>query len=659
MAYLNDEEELGRVEIAPETGQVGTWGTWVATYTAGPQGVAEGGGVQIALPVRWHQWLRNATRRLQTVDPTAPFYVTARSSRDDVGLGCKIPGETDNEYAKHPRLNLGGTRSMSRYGWTVSVTLERGALRPGDAIDVVYGDKSGGGRGFTPPLYAGSPEVVHAAVDATGEGEYRMLPRESLPLLSHTPGPPVELLIVLPSRSVVGERGSARLVALDEYQNPVSAPDILVRLVVAEGEAVLEPSAIDLGGPATLGSCEVAFTPIAPGVVRVRGTSEDGNLHSLSNPSKVYPEPPGERLYWGDIHSHSQYSEDGTGTDDDQFRYARHGSLLDVFAASDHNGRGSLNVDDWRQTVEDTIRWYEPGRFVTVFGFESSYGKPYGHHNVYYADPEGAFWQLEDMTLEEAWERGTPGEMLTIPHHTGGTMGAPPSGVNHDWSIHDPRFRTNAEIYSSHGHSEEYAPNHPLSMEVSDFTFQGSQDPGNYLQDAWLAGLKLGVIASSDNHMSQPGKEGFGTMAVWAPELTRQAVFDAIRERRTYGTTGSRIYLEFYVNGRPMGSDIEIAPGERARVQVEVLGTSPLRWVEVLRADLDRPDEGFEVVHREWSSGWSGPPFGSKPMTDVQLYWTDDSPPPNGMYYVRVRQSDIVHGRVAEGWSSPVWVRAV
>ena len=39
--------------------------------------------------------------------------------------------------------------------------------------------------------------------------------------------------------------------------------------------------------------------------------------------------------------------------------------------------------------------------------------------------------------------------------------------------------------------------------------------------------------------------EGFGVMAVYAPELTREAVFDAIRQRRTYGTTGCRLLLDF------------------------------------------------------------------------------------------------------------------
>ena len=642
-----------RLAISPNTGRVGTWGTWVATFTVGSTGIAKGGGIRVALPNRWHQWHRNSARRLQTWDPTEAFYVTARTDRDDVRLSCKIPGATADEYSKAgDKLALGGVHERSRYGWTVCVTLDEGSLVEGDTIEVVYGDKSQGGRGFTPPLFAGSPELVHAAVDPTGEGEYVLLADENLPVLYHTPGPAVELLIVLPSIIVVGEQAVLRMVALDQNQNGVPSPDTVVRLALEEGEAELPVTSVNLGGPETLGSCTTTFWPTTAGVLRIKGTSADGALYSRSNASVVVEAPPVERLYWGDLHSHSHYSFDGSGTGDDHFRYARYAALLDVYSASDHSDRRSLRPELWRQNIEYTERWHQAGTFATLFGFEASYDWPVGHHNVYYPHAEGAFWQIEQLELEEAWRQGTPGDMLTIPHHTGATMGAPPGETRIDWTIHDERFRTTAEIYSSHGHSEEWAPNHPLSFDVVDFTWQGPQDPGSYLQDAWLMGLKLGVIASSDNHASQPGKEGFGAVGVWAPELTREAVFEAIRKRRTYGSTGSRIYLELFANGEPMGSEIELARKEPVEVRVSVLGTGPLRWTEILRADLDRPDEGFSVVRREWYPGASA-------VRGATVEWTDEAPPDSGIYYVRTRQQDLVHGRVAEAWSSPVWTRVV
>ncbi len=652
--------ETGALTIAPNTGRAGDWGSWVVTYTVGAAGIATGGGLRVALPERWHQWWRNSARRVQSVDPTAPFYVTAHADRPGVRLRCEVVDASDAEYVKTFRANVGYPPS-SRYAWTVAATVSEGALRAGDTINVVYGDVSRGGRGFTPPLWSGSPERVRAAVDATGEGEYTLLPDGALPWLNNEPGPPVELLLVLESRAAVGREMRARMVALDEFHNPVPAPETAIHLVVESGAATLAENPVKLGNASTWGCQEFWVTPTESGALRIRGTSHDGRLYGLSNPSKVVAsaeaseETPETGLFWGDIHSHSQYSWDGTGTRDDHFRYARYASLLDVYCASDHNDRRSMSQDDWRQNVAYTEKWNEPGAFATILGYEASFGAPYGHHNVYYRGGEGPLYYNDEETLEDIWRRGErenlTGAMFTIPHHTGG-FARPGGGVKHDWRIDNPSFRPSIEIYSSHGLSEEHAPDHPLSMDVSDFTFNGPGDPGNYTVDAWLAGLKLGVIGSSDNHGAQPGKEGFGTLAVWAPELTREAAFDAIRDRRTYGTTGSRIYLEFTVNGEPMGGETTIAAGQPVAVRVEALGTGPLRWIHVLRADLDQPDAGFSVVHQEWFPGSSAP-------LDFSLDWTDDNPPARAIYYARVRQRDLVHGRVAQAWSSPVWVTRV
>ncbi len=657
MPRSEDASETGTVAITPDSGRAGTWGTWVVTYTVGAAGIAIGGGLQVALPQRWHQWWRNSARRVQSVDPTAPFFVTAHADRPSVHLGCEVLDATEGEYAKTYRRNV-GYPTGSRYAWTVQVNVVEGALQAGDTITVIYGDMSHGGRGFTPPLWTGSPERVRAAVDHSGAGTFTLLPDAALPWLHSEPGPPVELSIVLDSCGVVGRSTRVRMVALDEFHNPVPAPDTVVYLVVETGAATIRENPVKLSDASTWGCREFSLTPTEEGVLRLRGTTQDGILYSFSNPCKVLaasasgPDAASDGLFWGDIHSHSNYSWDGTGTRDDHFRYARYASLLDVYSATDHNDRRSMSQEDWQQNVAYTKKWHEPGVFATILGYEASFGAPYGHHNVYYRGGEGRLYYHDEENPEEIWQRGErgnlAGEMFTIPHHTGG-FARPGGGVKHDWSIHDPRFRPSIEIYSSHGLSEEYAPDHPISMDVSDFTFNGPGDPGNYTVDAWLAGLKLGTIGSSDNHGSQPGKEGFGTMAVWAPELTREAAFDAIRNRRTYGSTGSRIYLEFTVNGEPMGGETTVAAEQPVAVHVEALGTGPLRWIHILRGDLDQPKTGFSVVHQEWFPGSSAP-------LDFTLDWTDESPPARAIYYVRVRQRDLVHGRVAQAWSSPIWV---
>ena len=73
---------------------------------------------------------------------------------------------------------------------------------------------------------------------------------------------------------------------------------------------------------------------------------------------------------------------------------------------------------------------------------------------------------------------------------------------------------------------------------------------------------QIGFTAASDNHLSQPGytapkgkglSQRGGLGAVLGAELTRDELFDNMRQRLTYATTGDRIILQTNVNGLEMG----------------------------------------------------------------------------------------------------------
>jgi hypothetical protein len=123
-----------------------------------------------------------------------------------------------------------------------------------------------------------------------------------------------------------------------------------------------------------------------------------------------------------------------------------------------------------------------------------------------------------------------------------------------------------------------------------------------------------------------------GLCAIWAPELTREALFRAIMRRHCYGTTGARIIVRFAVDGRPMGSDV-VPNGPTVRAAVEVAGTEELKTVEIVSAG--------KVVH-------------ALPLTrgEARLSETIDLPAQaGGHYYLRVTQFD---GERA--WTSPVFI---
>ncbi|MGH2367524.1 MAG: hypothetical protein ACRDI2_04940, partial [Chloroflexota bacterium] len=353
-------DEFGRVSVTPDRGRVGEWGTWTVRFTAGEGGITAGGGIRIALPDRWNQWWRNSARRVQATEPAEPFYVSAHAGRGDVRLRCEVEeqapfaGDGTDEYVKRSRTDIAGR--PSRYTWVVRVTVEAGALGVGDWIDVRFGDRSAGSRGFTPPLWVGSAEQVRAAVDATGRGEFVLLPDQALPLLYAEAGEPVELAVIIPSTTVVDEPAEAMVVALDAHQNPVCRPGLRATIRVVDGKADLPADTVTLDDPEPWGSARLRFTPKASGIIRLRGQSDDGRLFSVSNPSRCSAEAPAERVYWGDLHSHSHYSWDATGAADDHFRYARDVAGLEVYGNADHGE--SLSPEEWEAVIALNAQHY-------------------------------------------------------------------------------------------------------------------------------------------------------------------------------------------------------------------------------------------------------------------------------------------------------------
>lgn len=626
-------DDGGVVSVSPEAGVAGHFGTWTVTYRVGTAGIAEGGGVRVQLPDTWHAGDRNSANPLQATNPRGDHYITARSSRSDVRVEAVVEGESGDILVKRARESLDGR--AERYVWVVRARVSQGALRPGDTLSVVYGDTSGGSRGMRAAIVATPPEPILVAVDTRGSGQF-VLHRGGARIASKA-GPAAQLLVYAPSDAVVGRRSELRVALIDANANPAPGLPPDIRVQVQGAAAVSELTRDNLAR----GWGVVPFTPTSPGIVRLTASVFDGILTATSNPVLVHASGPERQVYWGDLHSHSQYSWDGVGGA--SFDYARHVSALDFYALTDHSLPGGaytrgLGPHVWEEYNALTERHYEPGKFVTLHAYEASFGTPYGHHNVYFRGKPGPLVTPGDAVgLPELWKALTARQALTVPHHTGKF----PEGVR--WDIHDPELRRNFEIYSAHGLSEAFDPQHPLAFEQSDFTGPSRSLNGpHFAQDAWAQGLLLSSIASSDDHRAQPGRPHWGLAAVRATALSRDGIFDALYERRTYATTGARILLDFSIERQPMGR--QTAAAAAPRLDLAVHGTDVIEEVQILRHT--KSSGRFEVIQS------------LRPDT-LDVTWTgaDREFREDSIYYVRLRQRREIGGRAVMAWSSPIWVQ--
>ncbi len=647
------------VTVWPTFGIAGNYGTWTVTYTVGPGGIAPGGALRVQLPDTWHAGERNSANRLQASDPADDHYIAAYGSGTDVRVEAEVESESSDFLVKSRRPGLDGR--AERYVFVVRADVVSGSLREGETIQVVYGDTSRGSRGMRAAIVATDPEPILVSVDRDGSGVFEPVSHDAT--LTSRSGIAADLLLAGPSQLVVGEPAELQLAAVDVHSNPAAPFHDTVTLRVLQGDVDL-PRTVEF--PSGQGWVTVPFAPRGEGIVRLEASARADLLRARSNPMEVFAAMPAERTFWGDLHSHTGHSFDGVGGG--VFEYARWVSGLDFHAMTDHSSglaragfTGGLGPHVWEEYTAATDAHDAPGAFVTLHAYEASFPAPWGHHNVYFRGAPGPLLAPAEVTLPQLWAALTAGEALTIPHHTNKF----PQPL--DWDTDDPDLRRNFEIYSAHGLSEAYDPDHPLAFEQSEFTNRSaSARTGISAQDAWMRGLRLSTIAASDDHRSQPGKPHWGLAAVRAPALTREAVFDALHARRTYGTTGQRILLDFRVNGAPMGSEITLAAplpepcagtspvcGERAaatralapRFDIKAHGTDVIEAVEILR--YSRPDGGFRVIHdlrpEALDFTWSGRDGGFR----------DDA-----IYYVRLRQRGAVRGRTVMAWSSPVWVNA-
>ncbi len=288
------------------------------------------------------------------------------------------------------------------------------------------------------------------------------------------------------------------------------------------------------------------------------------------------------RLYWGDLHNHNAVGY-ATGSLERSIEIAQ--EHLDFFAFTGHAAwhdmpvmegdrhlkwvRGfKAHADHWEKTRR-MIREASSRDFLAFLGYEW-HSSRFGDYCMIYPKDHAELF-LPDH-VEKLLDYAVVHKALAIPHHVAYKRGW--RGANFD------HFRPAAspvvEIFSEHGLSESLTAPHPYIRHS-----MGGRSSENTIVRQLERGLRFGFIASSDSHRGYPGAYGEGVVGVWARELTGEAIFEALRARRTYASTGERIVLDVTLNGRPMGAHLPKTADRQIDSTVE--GQDAVALVEIVR----------------------------------------------------------------------------
>ena len=329
----------------------------------------------------------------------------------------------------------------------------------------------------------------------------------------------------------------------------------------------------------------------------------------------------GFRTLFGDIHQHSAHS-DGCGSAHEPYLRARHVYGDDFCALSDHESflGKRIGPGEWGY-LQAVAEHHNDETFSTLLAYEWT-GKAYPGpgHKVVYAARSGLDVVSRDVesTGEGLLSRLREQGAFAVPHHVGWT-GA-------DIAAHDPLLQPVWEICSCHGCY--LYEDHPLGQRG---------DLRDQMMDSILRkGLRMGFIACSDGHglLFHHGvgrkRDSFrcGLTAVQAESCTREAILEALRQRRCYATSGVRILLDVDANGSPMGS---VLRGDHLAITVRAAAG---------------------VLIREMA--WIGPEGVVASTSPSSLEATFSCTSTHSWGYARVVLED---GEMA--WSSPVFLEAL
>lgn len=591
-------------------------------FNTGGKNIQKGGGIRIELPVAYLETAPSFWDTPQIDNSEARGFVEAKTEK-----GVQLP------------IKIYGHRNR-----IVECLLED-SLQVGEKIYFNYSSVA--------QSLSGKCIIRAQWRESSDEDWIDIIPYPEIVIMPHNP---VIILAVTPMEAVRNENFDLSVSLLDKFGNLAANYKGTVEFSSTDSLASLPGTFTFTPGD----SGRHTFHDVKFGTAGFQKINiTDGILSAKNNYSFVTDSAPTYRRYFGDTHFHTGTGTDykgftnvGAGGDHrghfttqvEAYKFARDVMHLDFASAAEHDTK-DLNekLCDKIQRIADSF--YEPGKFTTYFAYEWTAAAKVGHHVIVFKEHVDKIFNHFDYSTKldlfnELEKQKVP--VIVIPH---------PMWAQSDheiWNLVNNKFVRIGEIYSLWCSRFLLQP----GDDTQRFELGGS-DPWSF-QYAWKSGHKMGVIGSSDNHTGRPGLNNFtneivhagGLAVVLAKENNREKIWEALENRRTYATTGTRIYLDFTCNDHFMGEEFDTA--EPLTFRVRAAGTNKLASIELVKYDHN---SGYQVIKNVVPDG-----------EICEFQFTDSTFSENSFYYVRVKQVDEVwrgawaYPTAEMAWSSPIWI---
>jgi len=334
-------------------------------------------------------------------------------------------------------------------------------------------------------------------------------------------------------------------------------------------------------------------------------------------------------LVWGDLHVHSAYSKCAAamdGTPEEHLRYQRDHLGCRVFCLTAHT---PLMSEPEVGCAFDRLELEAGVDGVPIYGMEPLMT---GQDTIYYTRDRGSFERVRVIMqllhkrpdeYRQIKELLPPRSVLVARHFDG------PGDTHPDFSVasFDPDLERLME-----------------AMQVRGDSLMGELDCGNGVKSKDTAskflnaGKRVGLIGGTD-HCEGYGRNHLCLTGFWVDEVTVDAIWDAMWNRRTIAVSKGKIAIWAACGAAGIGEEAQATGSVRIRVWVSAGRTLrrlclvrdgvPLKW-----QPLDGQSAEIELVDEEAEPG---------------AHW----------YSVTVEAASPFHGQSALGHASPMFVTVV